>query len=468
MTQGPLLGDGTSKGVKRKPLNAAVPEPKRSKKAIIPIGSDSELEKPSFAYDRVRTNQEAPAKLAPPQPKEPPTLPWVDKYTPSKPEELVGQLTEKSPHNKLIAWLRNWHKHNLGGAAHEKKVKPAPFAKNDDGRACKAALLSGPPGVGKTTPAAMACKELGITYTELNASDVRNKESIEQTVGESLESRGLDMWMMQKKSEPTEVNHVLIMDEVDGTSGNQDRAGIAELILMIKRSKIPIICICNDRQSQKIRSLANHCFDLRFNRPQVAQIKEQLNTIIEGETLKVPKELVDKIIEASNQDIRQCIYSLQLVAAGRSNKEELYKKDVSLDLREVVALYNEYDLSRDDTEAIDELGVWPQCPDIAKSINSKTKAAVTRTLNKESRMLRYALEEPIKGRLKAETAGGGQLQLDEEGHVVEKVIGDDDELIPDAEDEPSSVVDMVAKEGAGAGGNSSTATGGTQGGGRGG
>lgn len=79
--------------------------------------------------------------------------------------------------------------------------------------------------------------------------------------------------------------------------------------------------------------------------------------------------------------------------------------------REVVALYNEYDLSRDDTEAIDELGVWPQCPDIAKSINSKTKAAVTRTLNKESRMLRYALEEPIKGRLKAETAGGGQYAL---------------------------------------------------------
>lgn len=42
---------------------------------------------------------------------------------------------------------------------------------------------------------------------------------------------------------------------------------------MIKRSKIPIICICNDRQSQKIRSLANHCFDLRFNRPQAQQIK---------------------------------------------------------------------------------------------------------------------------------------------------------------------------------------------------
>ena len=77
------------------------------------------------------------------------------------------------------------------------------------------------------------------------------------------------------------------MDEVDGMSGNADRAGVffsfifhnfdsfqvAELIQMIKRTRVPIICICNDRQSRKIRSLANYCFDLRFQRPRVEQIK---------------------------------------------------------------------------------------------------------------------------------------------------------------------------------------------------
>mgnify|MGYP001797017826 FL=1 len=63
------------------------------------------------------------------------------------------------------------------------------------------------------------------------------------------------------------------MDEVDGMAGNEDRGGMQELIQLIKSSHIPIICICNDRQSQKIRSLANHCFDLRFQRPRVEQIK---------------------------------------------------------------------------------------------------------------------------------------------------------------------------------------------------
>lgn len=45
---------------------------------------------------------------------------------------------------------------------------------------------------------------------------------------------------------------VVIMDEVDGMGGS-DRGGIQELILLIKKSRVPIIAICNDRQHQKIR-----------------------------------------------------------------------------------------------------------------------------------------------------------------------------------------------------------------------
>ncbi len=63
------------------------------------------------------------------------------------------------------------------------------------------------------------------------------------------------------------------MDEVDGMAGNEDRGGVAELIQLIKSSKIPVICMCNDRNHPKIRSLANHCFDLRFQRPRIEQIR---------------------------------------------------------------------------------------------------------------------------------------------------------------------------------------------------
>lgn len=55
------------------------------------------------------------------------------------------------------------------------------------------------------------------------------------------------------------------MDEVDGMSGG-DRGGMAELILLIKKTLTPIICICNDRSSPKVRSLANYCLDLHIRR----------------------------------------------------------------------------------------------------------------------------------------------------------------------------------------------------------
>ena len=66
---------------------------------------------------------------------------------------------------------------------------------------------------------------------------------------------------------------ILLMDEVDGMAGNEDRGGVAELIQLLKGSRIPVVCMCNDRNHPKIRSLANHCFDLRFHRPKVEQIR---------------------------------------------------------------------------------------------------------------------------------------------------------------------------------------------------
>lgn len=61
------------------------------------------------------------------------------------------------------------------------------------------------------------------------------------------------------------------MDEVDGMSAG-DRGGIADLIASIKISKIPIICICNDRYSQKLKSLMNYCEQITFRKPTKQQV----------------------------------------------------------------------------------------------------------------------------------------------------------------------------------------------------
>jgi replication factor C subunit 1 len=56
---------------------------------------------------------------------------------------------------------------------------------------------------------------------------------------------------------------VIIMDEIDG-AGAGDRGGIQALIQVIKNTKTPIICICNDRMNRKLQSLVNYCYDLKF------------------------------------------------------------------------------------------------------------------------------------------------------------------------------------------------------------
>lgn len=112
------------------------------------------------------------------------------------------------------------------------------------------------------------------------------------------------------------------MDEVDGMAGNEDRGGMGELIQLIKRSKIPVICMCNDRNSQKIRSLTNYCFDLRFQKPRAEQIKAAMMSICFKEKIKITPDALTQLVIGCNQDIRQVLHHLTMVKAGACEGDE--------------------------------------------------------------------------------------------------------------------------------------------------
>jgi len=67
--------------------------------------------------------------------------------------------------------------------------------------------------------------------------------------------------------------HVLLMDEVDGMAGNEDRGGLQELVNLMKSTDVPIICICNDRFNTKVKTISTHSYDLRFSKLRVEQIR---------------------------------------------------------------------------------------------------------------------------------------------------------------------------------------------------
>lgn len=80
--------------------------------------------------------------------------------------------------------------------------------------------------------------------------------------------------------------------------------------------------MCNDRQHQKIRSLANHCFDLRFQRPRVEQIKAAMMSVCFKEKIPIKPDALSELINGCGQDVRQVLHHLSMVKAS-GNQEKM-------------------------------------------------------------------------------------------------------------------------------------------------
>ncbi|CAM9762731.1 unnamed protein product, partial [Ectocarpus sp. 4 AP-2014] len=183
-----------------------------------------------------------------------------------------------------------------------------------DNPGARAALLSGVPGVGKSSTATLVARELGYHVMELNASDTRSKRSLSEELASVIGNKVLSFTANGGGGGTTTGGfrkQLVVMDEVDGMGGS-DRGGIQELILLIKKSRVPIIAICNDRQHQKIRSLVNHCYDLRFARPQKVTIAKRVKAVAKMEGMDVDDNAAEMLVEANGNDIRQVLHALQM------------------------------------------------------------------------------------------------------------------------------------------------------------
>jgi len=94
---------------------------------------------------------------------------WTDKYKPTGFSDIVGNASNL----KIIGdWLKNWqsdYKKNID-------VKKSTWK--------KAVLVSGKPGIGKTSSTKIICNNLGYTVIEMNASDTRSKKALQTQVSE--------------------------------------------------------------------------------------------------------------------------------------------------------------------------------------------------------------------------------------------------------------------------------------------
>ncbi|WPK26159.1 hypothetical protein PUMCH_003507 [Australozyma saopauloensis] len=252
---------------------------------------------------------------------------WTSKYAPTSVTQLCGN---KSQVEKLRTWLSNWFtysKNNFDGSG-------------PDGSKFRAALISGPPGIGKTTAAHLIANELGYDVLEKNASDVRSKSLLNSEIKSVLNNTSVVGFFKHKDDANPGSNDkkfCLIMDEVDGMSSG-DHGGAGALSAFCRITKMPMILICNDKSLQKMRTFDTVTYQLPFRRPTEVEMRARLLTIAHREKLKLEPAVIGQLVQATGNDIRQIINLMSTVSKtqkviGHENSKaiaESWKKHVLL------------------------------------------------------------------------------------------------------------------------------------------
>jgi len=206
---------------------------------------------------------------------------WTDKYSPKTVKDLIG-------HSSVCSQVAQWL---------SLTVRPAGE---------RGLLLTGPPGIGKSTLIRIVAKELGYHIAESNASDARTASVLRGQIA-------LGMRRLRKE--------VIVMEEADGC----DRGGSAELAQLIVKSPTPIICVANDARA--VASLAKVCMHVKVARPTKTVIAAAMDVIAKKEGMSVTRAEIDAMVEASGNDIRAVLNALQMRGSGKAVAAE---KDATL------------------------------------------------------------------------------------------------------------------------------------------
>lgn len=258
---------------------------------------------------------------------------WTEKYRARKFIDLVG---DERTHRDVLRWIKGWDPIVFPGLN-----KPKPKHKFVEGDAeprqqRKILLLTGPPGLGKTTLAHVCAKQAGYEVVEINASDERSSGVVRGRIRDCVGTenvKGINMkgtggtGSTRKAGRPV----CLVVDEVDGVvsgSGGGSEGGFIKALIDLatldqKNSNVlgsasgnsvksrkkgdnfrllrPMILICNDVYHPALRPLRASTMAeiIHIRKPPLDKVVARLKCVFDIENVACDNDGVRRLCEAT-------------------------------------------------------------------------------------------------------------------------------------------------------------------------
>ncbi|KAF3311517.1 hypothetical protein TWF173_008337 [Orbilia oligospora] len=238
---------------------------------------------------------------------------WTEKYRAKRFTDLLG---DERTHRHILRWLKGWDSIVFGAAAGKKNDKSM---LSEEQRSRRILLVTGPPGLGKTTMAHVLAKQAGYEPLEINASDDRTASVVKNRIKDVVGTNTVHMGDA-KRGKPI----CVVIDEIDGVTGDGAGEGgfIKALVDLIEQDKRnsgdpdaqvmkrkggkkgekfrflrPIIAVCNDLYAPSLKSLRPLCEIVYTKRPPLGLVLGRLKEIFEREGVEGDSDAIRRLVE---------------------------------------------------------------------------------------------------------------------------------------------------------------------------
>ncbi|OBT93704.1 hypothetical protein VE01_08038 [Pseudogymnoascus verrucosus] len=258
---------------------------------------------------------------------------WTEKYRARRFFDLVG---DDRTHRDVLRWLKGWDPIVFPRSGKPKSVlskKPGMDGEQEEKPHRKILLLTGPPGLGKTTLAHVCAMQAGYEIMEINASDDRSANVVKGRIRTSVGTESVKNVGAKPKDghKPKPVRPVcVVVDEVDGVVGGSGGSGeggfiraLIDLVQLDAKNAVPgatmakpgrkkkeddffrllrpMILICNDVYHPSLRQLRQSSFAevIHIRKPPIDAVTARMKHVFEKEGVACEADGVRRLCEAT-------------------------------------------------------------------------------------------------------------------------------------------------------------------------